>query len=55
VNAEDDERIKRFDDGSVKVLVSKIFPICSGFQRTVSGQLSSPLDNAVRLLRTHSS
>jgi len=33
-----DDRVKRLDDGSVKVLVSKIFPTGSGFQRTVSGR-----------------
>jgi hypothetical protein len=33
-----DDRVKRLDDGSVKVLVSKIFPGGSGFQRTISGR-----------------
>jgi hypothetical protein len=38
LSGEDDQRIKRLEDGSVKVLVSKIIPIGSGFQRTVSGR-----------------
>ena len=38
LSGEDDERIKRLDDGSVKLLVSKIVPIGSAFQRTVSGR-----------------
>jgi hypothetical protein len=38
LSGEIDERIKRLDDGSVKVLVSKLFPPGSGFQRTVSGR-----------------
>lgn len=38
LNGEDDERIKRLVDGSVKVLVSKMFPTGSGFHRTVSGR-----------------
>jgi len=38
LSGEDDDRIKRFEDRSVKVLVTKIFPTGSGFQRTVSGR-----------------
>jgi len=38
VSGEDDDRIKRFEDRSVKILVTKIFPTGSGFQRTVSGR-----------------
>jgi hypothetical protein len=38
LSGEDDERIKRLEDGSVKVVVSTIFPAGSGFQRTVSGR-----------------
>jgi hypothetical protein len=34
----DDNRLKRLEDGSVKVLLTKIFPTGSGFQRTVSGR-----------------
>jgi hypothetical protein len=38
LSGEEDDRIKCLEDGSVKVLVSKIFPAGSGFQRTVSGR-----------------
>lgn len=38
VSGEDDDRIKWFEDRSVKILVTKIFPTGSGFQRTVSGR-----------------
>ena len=38
LSGEDDERIKRLEDGSVKVLVSEIFPTGSGFRWTVSGR-----------------
>jgi hypothetical protein len=38
LNGEVDDRIERLEDGSVKVLISKIFPSGSAFQRTVSGR-----------------
>lgn len=38
LNGKDDERILRFDDGSVKVRASKVFAGGSGFKRTVEGR-----------------
>lgn len=38
VSGQDDDRIKWFEDRSVKIFVTKIFTTGSGFQRTVSGR-----------------
>ncbi len=38
LSGNEDERILRLDDGSVKVRVSKIFPDGSGFKQTVEGR-----------------
>ena len=38
LNGEEDHRLQRFDDGTVRVLASAIFPMGSGFRRTVEGR-----------------
>jgi len=38
LNDEDDDWLMRLNDGTVKILVSKIFPTGSGFKRTVGGR-----------------
>ena len=41
LNSDDDDRLQRLDDGTVKVLASSIFPTNSGFKRTVEGRRRS--------------
>ena len=53
LSGEADDRLQRLDDGTVKVLVSRIFPDGSGFKRTVSGRRKRLLEEVAERLVEH--
>lgn len=48
-----DDRIKWFEDGSVKIVASVVFPTRSGFRRTVEGRRKRLLEYVAEGLQPH--
>lgn len=53
LSGKEDDRIRRSDDGSVKVLASEIFPTDSGCKRTVAGRRKRLVEQVEEILQPH--